>query len=61
MQFVLQFRIKPGTYDKGPSTLKETPQDADVPERFKIDDGEKEWFTNRHGVHILYGILVRKV
>lgn len=39
--FVLQFRIQPGTYEKGPSTLRETPADQHV------DESEMEWFTPR--------------
>jgi hypothetical protein len=53
-QFVLQFRIKPGTFEKGPSTLRHTPADRYVPA------DEMEWFTPRHGVHLLYGVLVQK-
>ena len=53
-QFVLQFRIKPGTFEKGPSTLRRTPADRYVPAN------EMEWFTPRHGVHLLYGVLVQK-
>lgn len=52
--FVLQFRIQPGTYMVGPSTLKETPADP------YVDESEMEWFTDRHGVHLLYSILVQK-
>ena len=49
---ILQFRIKPDTYEVGPSTLKDTPEDQYVAEE------EMEWFTPRHGVHLLYGILI---
>eukprot|EP00054_Salpingoeca_dolichothecata_P021506 m.137848 g.137848 ORF g.137848 m.137848 type:complete len:538 (-) comp24008_c0_seq3:85-1698(-) len=50
---VLQLRIQPNTFAWGPSTLRETPADDYVPQR------EMEWFTPRHGVHLLYGILVK--
>jgi hypothetical protein len=40
--FVLQFRIQPRTYEKGPSTLQETPADR------YVDESEMEWFTPRY-------------
>ena len=52
--FVLQFRIQPGSFRTGASTLRETPEDH------YVDQSEMEWFTPRHGVHLLYGILVKK-
>ena len=51
---MLQFRIQPDTFDVGPSTLKKTPADE------YVDESEMEWFTPRHGVHVLYSILVQK-
>jgi hypothetical protein len=50
---ILQFRIKPDSFDVGPSTLVEENIDAMTP------DAEIEWFSRRHGSHLLYGILVR--
>ena len=53
VQTVFQARIKPDTYETGPSTLEKTPKDPDY------SASEMEWFTDRRGVIQIYGILIK--
>ena len=50
---VLELRLKPGFYDVGPSTVTEKVVDPQVRE------SQMEWYTDRFGVHVLTGLLVR--
>ena len=42
-QIILGLRIKPGTYERAPSTLKDTPKDP------YVENINMEWYTPRHG------------
>ena len=50
---ILQVRVKPGSYSKGPQTMGAK---EEIDGLFSND--EIEWFTNREGVHYIFGILV---
>lgn len=50
---ILEFRIKPGTYQHGPQTVRDRVSDPAVP------DDEFEYFTQRHGVMVLTGIIIQ--
>ncbi|KAH3762427.1 neuralized 4 [Pelomyxa schiedti] len=50
----LMLRIQPGSFEVGRSTLLELPPGCE-----KYDVNKIEWFTRRHGVHLLYGVLVK--
>ena len=51
---LLEIRMKPGFYDVGPSTVRHSVYDP------KIDEEEMEWYTDRCGVHMITGLLVRR-
>ena len=48
-----QVRIRPDSYEIGGKTIRASQVDP------KFSDRELEWFTKRHGVTILVGLLVK--
>jgi hypothetical protein len=50
---VLEFRVKPATYQHGKQTLSQSVVDSAIP------DDKFEYFTQRHGVMILTGIIIK--
>jgi hypothetical protein len=50
---VLEFKLQPGSYDTGPSTLEKKVEDSYVKHE------EMEYYTNRHGTLLLTGFLVK--
>lgn len=59
---VLKFKVHPHSHPSppvaedggtGPSTLRSTPHDPLIPE------DEMEWYTARHGAHVLTGIFIK--
>ena len=52
---VLEIRIKPGFYQVGKTTLSRTPRDP------KVSESMMEWYSDRHGIHMVTAVLVRRV
>ena len=59
--FLLEFRIRPSTFDEGSHTFNSDmlAEVSSVSGKFAPSPDSWEWFTDRHGVMMLTGVLVR--
>lgn len=57
--FLLEFRLKPGSFDEGPHTFSEKCLAEVETNAFSTERSGWEWFTDRYGVMQLTGILVK--